>query len=142
MGVPADRAAWVDMRCALWGADRREELADEMAVLAARDDFAVIGARQLRRWVGFVEVGARDVAEGCDSSPVGYVEGLWVATDVRRQGVARRLVEAAADWARGMGYSELASDTQLWNTASQAFHERLGFAETERIVCYRRSITD
>lgn len=137
----ADGAAWLAMRAALWSEADRVELAGEMAGLLAREDFAVFGAcGRDGEWLGFCEVGARDVAEGCSTSPVGYLEGLWVAAKARRRGIGRRLVEAAAVWARGRGYREFASDAVLDNTGSHAFHERIGFAESERIVCFRLSL--
>ena len=129
------------MRAALWPDADPAALAGEAGSLLAREDFAVFGARHGSRWVGFVEVGTRDVAEGCATSPVGYVEGIWVDPACRRQGIARRLVAAAAGWAARRGYRELASDTELANVGSQAFHARLGFAETERLVTYRLALT-
>ena len=129
------------MRGLLWPKADRTSLAREAAGLLAREDFAVFGARAANgNWVGFLEIGARDVAEGCETSPVGYVEGLWVDAPVRRSGLARRLMATAATWARSRGYSEMASDTEIDNTLSQDVHKRLGFAETERLVCFRMSL--
>ena len=51
---------------------------DAATLLAVRDDGSLCG---------FVEVGARPYAEGCDSSPVGYIEGWWVDADMRKRGV-------------------------------------------------------
>ena len=124
------------MRMALWPDHPAKDLSREMRGLLAREDFAVFGARDARDWCGFVEVGTRDVAEGATSSPVGYVEGLWVERRSRRRGVARRLIGAAADWARSRGLTELGSDTELGNRVSQAAHKRMGFAETERLVTF------
>jgi aminoglycoside 6'-N-acetyltransferase I len=136
-----DADAWLAMRAALWPKEDRSALAGEMTALFAREDFAVFGARTPSgAWVGFLEIGARDVAEGCESSPVGYVEGLWVDAPARRSGVARRLVQAAANWSRTRGYREMASDTEIDNTLSQAVHNRLGFEETERLVTFRMSL--
>jgi aminoglycoside 6'-N-acetyltransferase I len=132
-----DDATWLSKRVALWAGEEHAELAREIVGLAARKDFAAFGAMTRDgRCVGFVEVGARDYAEGCTTSPVGYVEGLWVDEDMRRQGVARRLMETAADWSRSRGYREMASDTNLDNTVSQEMHARLGFTETDRIVTF------
>ena len=132
-----DDATWLAKRVALWAEEDHAELAREIVGLAAREDFAAFGAMTGNgRCVGFVEVGERSYAEGCTSSPVGYVEGLWVDEDVRLQGIARRLMETAADWSRSRGYREMASDTNLDNTDSQKMHARLGFAETDRIVTF------
>ncbi len=90
--------------------------------------------------VGFVELGTRPYAEGCVTSPVAYVEGLYVMPEKRRQGIGRLLIDKAEDWARGRGLAELASDALIENEASIAMHKALGFAEVERIVCLRKSL--
>lgn len=87
---------------------------------------------------GFVEAGTRRYADGCDTSPVGYVEAWYVEPDVRRQGYGTALLEAAERWARGRGYVEMASDAQLHNTVSQSAHRHAGYAEVDRIVQFRK----
>jgi len=137
----ADRDAWATMRLALWPDQPLQELTDEIAPMVATRDFAAFGARAPDgRWLGMVEIGARSVAEGCLTTPVGYIEALWVDASVRRQGVARRLVEAATAWSREQGYCELASDTNLDNGLSQEVHRKLGFTETERLVTFRKDL--
>jgi aminoglycoside 6'-N-acetyltransferase I len=89
---------------------------------------------------GFIEVGRRDYAEGCESSPVPYIEAWFVDADVRRQGVGRELFAAAEAWARDHGYTEIASDAELHNDVSIAAHKALGYEETDRIVTFRRSL--
>lgn len=143
----SDRAGWLAMRIALYTeADpdtRVAELVQEIDRMLARDDWAAFGAEAPDgELVGLIELFERNVAESCESSPVSYIEGLWVAAAWRRRGLARRLVEAARDWARSRGRTEMASDVQIANLVSQAVHRRLGFAETERLVTYRLPIDD
>ncbi len=130
------------MRVALYGEADPEtdasELEAEIDMMLARDDWAAFAAEAPDgTLVGFIELFERNYAEGCATSPVAYVEGIWVAESWRRAGVARKLVDAGAGWARARGRSEMASDVQLANLTSQAVHKRLGFAETERLVTYR-----
>jgi GNAT superfamily N-acetyltransferase len=87
-----------------------------------------------------VERGSRDYAEGCLTSPVGYIEGWWVDPDVRGQGLGALLISAAENWARSRGYTEIASDADLNNAISQLAHRALGYEETQRIVCYRKQL--
>ena len=89
---------------------------------------------------GFVEIGSRNYAEGCESTPVAYLEGWYVDPDVRRAGVGASLVEAAETWAREHGYSEIASDTELDNDVSLQAHTALGFEEVERQICFRKRL--
>jgi aminoglycoside 6'-N-acetyltransferase I len=102
-----------------------------LAILVAEaDDHALIG---------FLEVGLRSHAEGCDPSrPVGYVEGWYLSEDYRRQGVGSQLVAAAEAWARAQNCRELASDSQFDNHVSQRALSALGFEEVERSISYRK----
>jgi aminoglycoside 6'-N-acetyltransferase I len=90
---------------------------------------------------GFLEVGLRSYADGCDGTyAVGYVEGWYVAELHRRRGVGAALLRAAEEWARAQGCREIASDTSVSNTVSQRVHESLGFQVTERAVLYRKTL--
>lgn len=90
---------------------------------------------------GFLEVGTRPYADGCDTSPVAYLEAWYVDPDVRRQGHGRALVAAGERWARGHGYREMASDTQLDNVISQAAHRQAGYHEVDRVVQFRKDLS-
>ncbi len=137
----ADRDAWAAMRKALWPDQPLAELTGEIGPMLAKGDLAAFGIRAADgRLLGLIEVGTRSVAEGCLTSPVGYIEALWIDTSVRRHGLARRLIEAAIAWSREQGYSELGSDVEIENTVSQSVHEKLGFEETERLVTYRMDL--
>ena len=140
----ADRDAWLVMRTTLYvdeAGDEDEGLAEDIDRMLATDGWAAFAAEAPGgRLVGFIELFERNYAEGCSTSPVPYIEGLWVAKAWRRRGVARRLIAAGAQWARARGRTEMASDVQIANLASQAMHTRLGFEETERLVTYRMDI--
>ena len=88
------------------------------------------------------KVGARPYADGCETSPVGYIEAWYVDTDVRRRGYGRALLEAAEAWARGRGYREMASDASLDNTVSHAAHRRVGYDEVDRVIQFRKKLSD
>ena len=88
---------------------------------------------------GFIEVGLRSHADGCDiRQPVGFLEGWFVREDYRRQGAATELLRAAEDWARGQGCIEMASDTWIDSEVSQRVHESLEFKVVDRCVHYRK----
>ena len=91
--------------------------------------------------IGFAEVSLRsDYVNGTETSPVAFVEGLYVVPHARRNGVAAALVTAACDWGRRAGCREIASDALLENSTSQVVHRALGFEETERVVYFRRKL--
>ena len=81
-------------------------------------------------------------AEGCTISPVAYIEGWYVDPDLRRRKVGSQLVFAAEEWAKGQGFTEIASDTQIENAISITAHTALGYAEVDRIVCFRKRLDD
>jgi aminoglycoside 6'-N-acetyltransferase I len=88
----------------------------------------------------YVEVGTRPYAEGCDTSPVAYVEAWYVDEDLRRRGWGGGLFAAVEAWARAHGHSELASGSLLDNHASIAAHKALGFDEVERQVHFAKRL--
>ena len=139
--VDAGDADWLELRLMLWPDSSREDHSAEMARVAddpfrfgqfvARD---VDGAR-----LGFAEVSQRtDYVNGTESSPVAFIEGLYVLPHARRRGVAGAMMKEIVAWARARGCKELASDALLENTGSHAMHAALGFSETERVVYFRR----
>ena len=112
-----------------------------MRRLLARGDAAVfVAERPTGAVCGYVEVGSRPYADGCGTSPVGYIEAWWVDPDVRCAGYARALLAAAEEWARGRGYSEMASDALLDNTVSHEAHRRSGYEEVDRVVQFRKAL--
>lgn len=138
-----DRQPWAELRAALWPDEDPGKLAHETLTHfagAELHELILVAEESSGRLVGFLELGLRAHAEGCTSSPVPFIEGWYVAAESRHQGVGRRLVEAAEDWARMRGYREIASDTQLNNDISHAAHTALGYEQTERIVAFRKSL--
>lgn len=133
-----DYAEWRRMRTALWPSQTEHDMAEW---LARRDTAVIVAERALGGLCGFVEVGERTNADGCETSPVAYVEGWYVDPDVRRQRIGASLIEAAESFARSHGYRELASDTEWHNTVSQRAHQRLGFQELDRVVLYRKVLS-
>ena len=96
----------------------------------AGDDPVVFAQCQLRH----------DYVEGTEFSPVGYLEGIYVAEAYRKQGIARDLLACCEKWAKEKGCWEFASDCELTNLESQAFHQAVGFREANRIVAYVREL--
>lgn len=138
-----DLDAWAGLRAALWPDGALGEHRAEAAETLREPDGLVAYVAEIPDGaiVGFVEAALRhDYVNGCDTSPVAFVEGLYVAPEHRAGDIARRLCEAVADWGRGRGCTELASDAELDNVASHAFHKAIGFEETERVVYFRKAL--
>ncbi|WP_232493069.1 aminoglycoside 6'-N-acetyltransferase [Novosphingobium kaempferiae] len=137
----ADLDEWAGLRARLWPDGSRSEHRKDLVDLMGEPQ-AVVGflARDLRGTLaGFAEAALRiDYVNGCETSPVAFLEGLYVVEERRRQGIGRGLVEAVEAWARLKGCTELASDALLENTVSHAMHIALDFEETERVVFFRK----
>lgn len=136
--LPADQQLpqAAELACQLWPSHSREELHATLQD-AISDGGAVLLAFEGERPVGFAQCALRrDYVEGSSTSPVGYLEGIFVLPEHRRRGIARRLVDACQSWAQLHGCKEFASDCELDNLESQRFHQACGFAEVNRIVCF------
>jgi len=129
-----DKAEWFNMRKQIWPEVPDEFMRFDMDGILASDNDAVLFALVEGRPVGMIEIRLRDYGEGCETSPVGYIEGWFVYSDMRGKGIAGALTQAAEDWARGKGCTEMASDTWLDNEASIRAHLKLGYFEVERLV--------
>ena len=81
-----------------------------------------------------------DYVEGCETSTVGYLEGVCVREEYRHRGIAGKLVSECEQWAREKGCTEFASDCELTNTASLNFHLNIGFQEENRIICFKKML--
>jgi aminoglycoside 6'-N-acetyltransferase I len=139
---PEQMTVWRRMRRALWPEMTEEENARETeAMIENSRSFVRIALNTENSPIGFVEATLRtDYVNGCETSPVAFLEGIYVEPPVRRQGVARALVSAVEEWGREMGCREFASDALLENISSHRMHAGLGFKETERVVYFRKDL--
>lgn len=125
----------------LWNGHTQQELADEFFQLIDRKDATIFLAFTNDNAIGFAQCQLRyDYVEGTDSSPVGYLEGIFVENPFRKQGLGRKLIAACEQWAKDKGCLEFASDCELNNTDSLSFHLHSGFEEANRIICFVKKI--
>lgn len=125
----------------LWPNHTANELEEEFTELLKEPSCACFLAYQDGQPVGFAQCQLRhDYVEGTDSSPVGYLEGIFVKQDFRLQGYARALLKECEAWARTNGCEEFASDCELTNESSRQFHQTVGFKEANRIICFVKKL--
>jgi aminoglycoside 6'-N-acetyltransferase I len=135
----ADVADWARMRLALWPTTSRTAHEADIEAALIGKSLNLIARGDGDEPLGFAEASLRhDYVNGTKTSPVAFLEGIYVEPDHRGTGVARMLVLGVEAWARQQGCSELASDTPIDNLASQQMHEALGFSETQRVVFFRK----
>lgn len=140
---PKDLHCLAQLVLRLWPEHSLQELEDEMVRNLEREDAAYFLACEDSAVIGFAQCQLRrDYVEGTESSPVGYLEGIYVAEGHRRKGIARMLLSACEKWAADMGCGEFASDCELENTQSLLFHTRVGFQEANRIICFTKKLKE
>jgi aminoglycoside 6'-N-acetyltransferase I len=138
----ADFEEWLRLGLKLWpDATERDLRRTFRGILRSRKETAILCRFPGGSPVGFANVSLRtDYVEGSDSSPVGYLEGIFVESNYRGRGIGKRLAREAEEWARKKGCREMGSDAELTNTKSHAFHRAIGFREANRIVSYIKKI--
>ena len=125
----------------MWTGHTVPELAMDFRSVLNTEDAACFLLYAQAQAVGFAQCQLRhDYVEGTSTSPVGYLEGIFVEPSVRHRHLAKQLLTACENWAREKGCTEFASDCALTNTDSIAFHQSVGFTEENRIVCFRKDL--
>jgi aminoglycoside 6'-N-acetyltransferase I len=147
LAEPKDGKQLAAMRALLWPDASPEEHLGEFeadSLNGGQPDFpgvALVAEKENGALIGFLEVGLRSHADGCDTSrPVGFVEGWFVLEEHRGKGVGRELMRAAEAWARARGCLEMASDALIDNSRSESAHKALGFEVVDRCVHFRKAL--
>ncbi len=135
---------WLRLRSALWPDTPVEVQRREMADILSDEEFNAVFVSRDRagHLTGFLEASLRLKAEGCRTSPIGYVEGWYVVPQERRKGLGRALLARAEAWAAARGCREMASEADMENGAGRAAHRLLGYEETSRLAHFRKALPD
>ena len=138
---PSDYEDWLSFSLALFPQYTREEMEVAQGRRSQLNTNQTLMAKVHDRPVGYVTISIRtDYVEGTSSSPVGYLESIFVAPDFRNRGVARALYDEGESWCRQQGCIEMGSDTWDWNKEARDFHKQLGFKEVHTLTHFRKNI--
>lgn len=136
-----DSRILAEMAIQMWDSNSVDELETEFIEMLNNGQYAFFIKYVDSKPVGFAQCGLRtDYVEGTESSPVGYLEGVFVKENFRNMGYAKEMLLACENWAKTMGCKEFASDCELDNVVSFKFHIAMGFDEANRIICFKKSI--
>ncbi|WP_449539186.1 aminoglycoside 6'-N-acetyltransferase [Ferdinandcohnia sp. Marseille-Q9671] len=125
----------------LWPDNEEDEITHEFLELVQDENAVAFLAKVEEEYIGFAQCQLRvDYVEGTQSSPVGYLEGIYVMEEHRGKGAAKQLLQACETWAKSKGCTEFASDVELENSNSLAFHLKNGFQEANRIICLTKRL--
>lgn len=125
----------------LWPNNDFNELRHEIILMMKGDKDIFLLSSINESIVGFIQMSIRtDYVEGANSSPVGFVEGIYIKPMYRFKGIARELVSKGEEWAKSMGCTQIGSDIEMNNLDSYKFHQNIGFKEANRIICFIKDI--
>lgn len=136
-----DSRVLAEMAIQIWDSSTIDDLEREFVETLHNEQTAFFIKYISNSPVGFAQCTLRtDYVEGTESSPVGYLEGIFVKKEHRHNGYAKELLLSCEAWARKMGCTEFASDCELYNIGSLQFHLAAGFEEANRIICFKKRI--
>ena len=125
----------------LWPDNTAVEMQADLQIMIGQENTEFFLAYREGVPVGFAQCGLRhDYVEGTETSPVGYLEGIYVRESNRKLGIAGQLIAACEEWARAKGCAEFASDCEIDNKTSLGFHLKMGFKEANRIICFTKKL--
>ncbi|RJP59728.1 MAG: GNAT family N-acetyltransferase [Ignavibacteriales bacterium] len=137
-----DISEWSKMRTSLWPDTEDNHITELEEYFSGKsiDIVQVYIVEVDKEVVGFMELNIRNFAEGSRLSKLPYIEAWYVKPKHQGKGFGKALIKKAEEWAISLGYTELASDTEINNHKSISLHKELGFIETERIVCFLKKL--
>ena len=140
-GEKADSTVLAELALHLWHDNTLSSLRDEFEKLTEEGDSVCFIKYVGETPVGFAQCQLRkDYVEGTETSPVGYLEGIFVLEEYRLCGYAKELLLSCEKWSKEKHCSEFASDCELENDDSLKFHIAMGFEEVNRIICFQKKI--
>ena len=125
----------------MWTENTVQGLTDEFSDLVSKEDAQIFLKYYENILVGFAQCQLRyDYVEGTGTSPVGYLEGIFIMEEYRHKGYAKELLSECEKWAKEKGCKEFASDCEIDNDSSFVFHMAMGFEEANRIICFTKTL--
>lgn len=125
----------------LWNNASVNDLAVEFSELLSKDNVRIFLKYENDIPVGFAQCQLRsDYVEGTETTPVGYLEGIFVLENYRNRGYAKELLNECERWAKDKGCKEFASDCEINNDNSFKFHMAMNFTEANRIICFTKKL--
>ncbi len=125
----------------LWPDQDYESLKETFIKILSSNKFKVLLFRQADEFVAFLYLAIRtDYVEGSETSPTGYVEGIYVKPAFRRKSISRKLLQAGEDWVKENNCRQIGSDISLENKVSYEFHTQVGFKEASRLIAFIKDL--
>ncbi len=137
----SDISVIAELAALLWDGHSADDLKNEFTEMLSKDSAQIFLKYENDIPVGFAQCQLRnDYVEGTETTPVGYLEGIFVKENYRGCGYAKELLAECEKWAASKGCSEFASDCEISNDVSFRFHKAMGFKEANRIICFTKKL--
>lgn len=106
----------------MWDNHFVSELASEFSEIISKNKFQFFLKYKNDIPIGFAQCQLQyDYVEGTKTTPVGYLEGIFIKDGYRNMGYAKELLSEYQAWAKYNGCREFASDCEIDNTDSLHF---------------------
>ena len=136
-----DLPVLAELAALMWPHHSVEDLTSEFSAILENGQSQFFLKYENGSPVGFAQCQLRhDYVQGTSTSPVGYLEGIFVKEGCRHKGYAKALLAACEAWARKRGCREFASDCDIDNAESLRFHLAMNFTEANRIICFTKRL--
>ena len=137
-----DFESLLEMSQKLWKKFDEAELKGLLEQIGTSGNQKILMAKGLKEEnAGFAIFSIRkDYVEGAEKTPTGYLEGIYVETDYRKKGIAKRFMQLGEEWLKDNNCTQIGSDTWLTDTASRSFHKKVGFWEEEELVHFLKNM--
>jgi len=127
---------WLRMRVLLYPERDSQRLLSEIKTIFTRrtilgelDYHILVHEEERNKLSGFIETSIRKQLQGYQTSPVGYIESLYVVPINRRNGIARQLVAFSEKWIRSQNCNQFFVDTDPGYLDAIQFYKSVGFKE-------------
>lgn len=137
-----DFDALLNMSQKLWKDFEEDELKVILSKTVLSDKNKIIIAKDVNsKCIAFAIFSIRyEYIEGSLNSPTGYLEGIFVESEFRKNGIAKVLVSIGEKWCKENLCLQIGSDTWLNDNDSRSFHKKIGFWEEEEVVHFLKNI--
>lgn len=137
----SDLGTLVNLAVLLWNHSTIDTLLHEFSEMMTKKNMQFFLKFADNVVVGFAQCSLRyDYVEGTETTPVGYLEGIFIKEGFRNKGYAKELLAACEAWAKDRGCKEFASDCEIDNMGSFYFHRAMNFTEANRIICFIKAL--
>ncbi|WP_375586058.1 GNAT family N-acetyltransferase [Cyclobacterium xiamenense] len=138
----SDFESLLKMGLKLWTDYGESKLAEQLERVCSLNNQKILIAKNSKDIaIGFSIFSIReDYVEGADKTPTGYLEGIYVEPQFRKNGIAKRFLQMGEQWLKTKNCTQIGSDTWLTDIESRKFHKKIGFWEEDELVHFLKNI--